>query len=363
MSLPASIYHHRQQQLWDFDELSELDAFLITEPVHHRYLCGFSGSSAYLLLTREEAHLYTDGRYETQAAIEVRDSTVHIVQDVLTEAVRERLPEGRRVGFEAERCTVGSSQRLREANHLVTWRPVGPVLELMRRRKDEGEKESIARAIGIAEDALAEIARRIAPGQTEREVSGMLEERLRVGGSERLAFEPIVASGERGALPHGRATDRVLRKGELVTLDFGAVYEGYHADITRTCFVGAPDDRLREVFNIVLEAQTIGRSQACAGMTGADIDALCRDHITQAGYGEYFIHRTGHGIGLSVHEAPYIVESNKEAIQPSMTFTIEPGIYLPGTGGVRIEDTVIMTEAGVESMTQSERNLIDMPRD
>jgi len=357
MSLPASIYHHRQQQLWDFDELSELDAFLITEPVHHRYLCGFSGSSAYLLLTREEAHLYTDGRYETQAAIEVRDSTVHIVQDVLTEAVRERLPEGRRVGFEAERCTVGSSQRLREANHLVTWRPVGPVLELMRRRKDEGEKESIARAIGIAEDALAEIARRIAPGQTEREVSGMLEERLRVGGSERLAFEPIVASGERGALPHGRATDRVLREGELVTLDFGAVYGGYHADITRTWALGdgPPEaERWQEAVDAAINAAL---EVAAPGRACREVDAAARSVIESHGFGQFFVHNLGHGLGLEVHEEPRLGPKSTDILEEGMVVTIEPGIYVPGVGGLRIEEDVVIERAGAHLLTSTPRGL------
>ncbi|MFC1543990.1 M24 family metallopeptidase [Gemmatimonadota bacterium] len=353
----TSTYQHRQQQLWDFDELSELDALLITEPVHHRYLCGFSGSSAYLLVTREGAHLYTDGRYEGQAALEVRESSVHIVQDALTEAVRERLSEGSRVGFEAERLTVAASQRLREANHLVTWRPVGPVLELMRRRKDEGEQESIARAIEIAEGALAEIAARIAPGQTEREISGMLEERLRTGGSERLAFEPIVASGDRGALPHGRATDRVLQKGEMVTLDFGAVYEGYHADITRTWALGKGPPEADSWHEAVDAAINAALEAAAPGRPCREVDGAARSVIESHGFGAFFVHNLGHGLGLEVHEEPRLGRRSTDILEEGMVVTIEPGIYVPGVGGLRIEENVVIERAGAHLLTSAPRGL------
>jgi Xaa-Pro dipeptidase len=241
-----------------------------------------------------------------------------------------------------------------------TFVDIGSILARQRSIKDAEERALMQKAAVIADAAVQAGMRAVGPGISELEVMHEVE---RVIKEQRAEGSCAVASGAQSALPHAYSSAKTIQDGDAVWIDLVVVNGSYYADITRTCFVGAPDDRLREVFNIVLEAQTIGRSQAGAGMTGADIDVLCREHIAQAGYGEFFIHRTGHGIGLSVHEAPYIVESNKEAIQPSMTFTIEPGIYLPGTGGVRIEDTVIMTETGVESMTRSERNPIDIPVD
>jgi Xaa-Pro aminopeptidase len=258
------------------------------------------------------------------------------------------------------------SMRLLERETIVktkgdyTFVDIGPILAQLRSIKDDEERLLIQKACVIADTAMQAGIQAVRPGIKETAVMHEVERVIREHGAEGgLA----VASGARTTLPHAHSSEKIIQDGDVVWLDIVVTYKSYCADITRTCFVGAPDLRLREVFNIVLEAQRIGRSQACAGMTGADIDALGRDHITQAGYGEYFIHRTGHGIGLSVHEEPYIVKSNKEKIQPGMTFTIEPGIYLPSTGGVRIEDTVVMAETDVESMTRSERNLLDVPVD
>ncbi len=263
-------------------------------------------------------------------------------------------------GVEYESMRLLERETIVETRGSCTFIDIGPILAQQRSIKDNEERLLIQKACVIADTAMQAGIQAVRPGIEETAVMLEVEQVIREHGAEGAL---AVVSGPRTALPHAHSSEKIVQDGDAVWLDIVVTYGSYCADITRTCFVGAPDPRLREIFSVVLEAQAIGRSQAREGMTGADIDALCRDHITQAGYGEYFIHRTGHGIGLSVHEEPYIVKSNKEKIQPGMTFTIEPGIYLPGTGGVRIEDTVVMSETGVKSMTRSERNLTDIPLD
>ncbi len=263
-------------------------------------------------------------------------------------------------GVEYESMRLLERETIVESRGDSTFIDIGPLLARQRSIKDDEERVFMQKACVIADTAMQVGIQAVRPGTKEITVMHKAEQVIREHGAEGSL---AVASGARTALPHAHSSEKIIQDGDAVWLDIVVTCGSYWADITRTCFVGEPDPRLREVFNVVLEAQVIGRSQSREGMTGADIDALCRDHITQAGYGEYFIHRTGHGIGLSVHEEPYIVKSNKEKILPGMTFTIEPGIYLPGTGGVRIEDTVLMTGTGVESMTRSERNLLDIPGD
>jgi Xaa-Pro aminopeptidase len=263
-------------------------------------------------------------------------------------------------GVEYESMRLLERETIVESRGGTTFIDIGPLLAQQRSIKDDEEKVLMQKACVIADTAMQAGIQAVRPGIKETAVMHEVERVIREHGAEGSL---AVASGPRTAQPHAHSSEKIIQDRDAVWLDIVVTYGSYCADITRTCFVGAPDPRVREVLNVVLEAQRIGRSQACAGMTGADIDALCRDHITRAGYGEYFIHRTGHGIGISVHEEPYIVKNNKEKIQPGMTFTIEPGIYVPGTGGVRIEDTVVMADTGVESMTRSERNLIDIPFD
>lgn len=264
----------------------------------------------------------------------------------------------RSFGVEYESMRLLEHDTITKAGSEYTFADIGPILAQQRSIKDSEERALMQKAATIADAAMQAGMRAVRPGITELEV---MHEVARVIREHSAEGSCAVASGAQSALPHAHSSAKTIQDGDAVWIDLVVVNGSYYSDITRTCFVGAPDTRLRDIFKVVLKAQEIGRSQARTGMTGADIDALCRDHITKAGYGEFFVHRTGHGIGLSVHEAPYIVESNKKTIQPLMTFTIEPGVYLPGTGGVRIEDTVVMGETCVESMTRSERNLIDMP--
>ncbi|QIA28313.1 aminopeptidase P family protein [Thermaerobacter sp. PB12/4term] len=226
--------------------------------------------------------------------------------------------------------------------------------------KDAAELDSLREAVAIVETALERVLPEIRPGRKEVEIAARLEMVMRELGSEGTPFGTIVASGYRGALPHGRASAKTIEEGELVILDFGAIYKGYVADITRTVAVGRVSDELRHAYQVVYEAQRRAREGVAPGRTAGEIDALARDYITEAGYGSYFSHRTGHGLGLDAHEEPYIMKGNQLRLQPGMTFTVEPGIYLPGQGGIRIEDDVVVTEQGFESITRYPRELMEL---
>jgi Xaa-Pro aminopeptidase len=231
----------------------------------------------------------------------------------------------------------------------------GSIFDDMRSKKDTMEIAVMQQAAQIADEAVALGLQSIHPGVTENSVAKVVEEYLL---SHDVAGSLSVASGPRSAIPHAHSTDRKIDNGDVVWLDIVVKYQSYTADITRTCFAGTADAELIEVFAIVHEAQRIARKLARPGMSGAEVDALCRDYITKHGYGEFFIHRTGHGIGLEVHEEPYIVRSNHTPLEENMIFTIEPGIYVPGKGGVRIEDDMILTEDGARSLTKYERNFV-----
>ena len=293
-----------------------IDAVLVTHLVHVRYLSGFSGSNGGLLLRKDlSALMATDGRYTTQIAEEVPD-------------------------LEA-----------------VLGRPVGPAL--LRRLEGPLRVERLEHIAALANEALEGLvaAGEVAVGRTERQIAADLEYRMRKLGSERVSFDTIVASGPNSAKPHHGADDRVLVSGDLVTIDFGAHLRGFNSDCTRTFAVGEPNELSREIYDIVLRAQEAGVKAAVPGAKLVDVDAACRDIITEAGYGEYFVHSTGHGIGLDVHEGPAAAQTGKGELAEGMTLTIEPGIYVPGKCGVRIEDTLIITSGAPKIITAFPKDL------
>jgi len=241
---------------------------------------------------------------------------------------------------------------VRKAVKGVDTKDIGTILAQLRSVKDRAELKLMVHAAGIVDKAVEAGIRAVRPGISEQKVADMVLATIRRQGA---SGELSVASGPNSAIPHAQTTDRVMRSGDAVWIDIVVQYENYVADITRTCFAGKPDREMLKVFNAVYKAQQHARTKARPGMTGAQIDALCRDHITQAGYGRLFTHRTGHGIGLEVHEEPYIVKSNKTKLKPGMTFTIEPGVYLQGKGGVRIEDDMVLTDTGARTLTDARR--------
>jgi Xaa-Pro aminopeptidase len=262
------------------------------------------------------------------------------------------------LAFEQDHLTFAQAKQMQEALDGIGFIPVGGLVEEMRMIKDASELQIIREAARIVDRTFMQILNEIKPGMKEKEVALRLEILMREMGASSSSFDIIVASGKRSALPHGTASDKVLEKGDLVTLDFGAYYKGYASDITRTVMLGKPNDKQKEIYDIVLEAGKRTIDAIRPGITGKEADAVARDYIKLRGYGDYFGHGTGHGLGLEVHEAPRLSAQGDTALAPGMVVTVEPGIYLADFGGVRIEDDVIVTESGCEVITHANKELI-----
>ncbi len=346
-------------------EVAHLDAILLTGLANIRYLTGFSGSSALVVVTRRaDVLLITDFRYQTQAAEQVGGAArVVIEQASLWTGLWQQLPQVpyvEVVGFESAHLLHRDFQRLLDAGSRWSWRPTTDLVESLRERKDDDEVASVRAAGEVATAALARTLELVRPGMTELAVAGVLEGQLRTAGSEGFPFETIVASGPRAALPHARASDRALARGDLLLIDFGAIVDGYCADVTRTVVLGPADDRQREVHGIVRAANELAAAGVRAGMTGRQADAIARDAITAAGFGEAFGHSLGHGLGLEVHEAPRLARTAEAVLPTRSVVTIEPGIYLPGWGGVRVEDDVFLAATGPVLLTDFSRELLEL---
>jgi Xaa-Pro aminopeptidase len=340
-----------------------LDALVVSQSANVRYLTGFSGSSGLALVTEKAVLLLTDFRYRTQAAEEVGDlARIDIDSAGLVTRLLQLLPDYlqvRTLGFEAHVLTVREAARLTDPECAWRFRPTSDLVEGLRAVKDPDEVAAIGDAGTAAGAALGKMVGAVRAGMTELEVAALLEAELRRAGSEAHPFDTIVASGPRAALPHARTSRRTIEPGEWLLLDFGARVAGYCADVTRTFVVGAPPDRRQqEVYEVVREAQAAALSGLRAGMTGKEGDALARDWIAQAGFGEEFGHSLGHGLGLEVHEAPRLSKVSEAALPAGAVVTVEPGVYLPGWGGVRIEDDVVLGEAGAALLTEYPRELV-----
>jgi Xaa-Pro aminopeptidase len=341
---------------------NEVDAILVSTPENRRYLSGFAGSAGYLLVSSDDAVLATDFRYIEQAGNQAPDfRVVRISSSVgwFTELTSEN--GLRRVGFESRDMTVSAHSAFQKAidelepslrPELV---PTPTVVEKLRAVKDEGEIKLIGRAVELADQALDEVAPGIAPGMTERAIAWELEKAMRERGADEISFDIIVGSGPNGALPHHRAGDRVIEDGDPIVIDMGATYEGYCSDLSRTVFVGEPDDKFRRVYDTVLRAQLLAEEKVTEGMTGGEVDGLARDVIVEAGHGEEFGHSLGHGVGLAVHEAPTVGPRGEEPITEGMVFTVEPGIYISGWGGVRIEDMVVLENGRARVLSKAHK--------
>lgn len=338
------------------------EALLILKPETRRYVTGFTGSAGLALVTPAEIVLAVDFRYEAQAADEAPECTIvrggRDPLGALAAALSDRTP--RTIGFEAEFVPYAQVTRLRDKLAPAELIPLTTV-DQVRWLKDAAEVGAIARAVEIADAAYAHMAERLRPGLSEREAALELEMFMRQAGAERLAFETVLASGPRSALPHGRASDRIMEVGELVTLDFGAMWQGYCSDCTRTVALGPADERQRHVYSIVLDAQREALAMIRAGVACRDVDARARSVIAAAGFGEAFGHSLGHGVGLEVHEGPRLSPQEEALLEPGMVLTVEPGIYLPGWGGIRIEDLVVVTESGCRNLTRAPKDLQLLP--
>ena len=337
-----------------------VDALLITRLLHTRYLTGFTGSNGQVLVRRDGALFLTDGRYTEQSRREVPDLERHTYVNPLREELGGFLDGVTRLGFEAEEMTVATRDRFAEALDDVELVPTTEVVEALRAVKDDEEREAIRRAQGITDAAFGRILEHFAVGVSEQQMSRQLEGLMIDEGAEGLAFDSIVAFGENAAEPHHEPAHRLLEEGDVIKLDFGARFAGYHADMTRTISFGAPAGEMKKIHAVVMESQQAGIDAVRAGVTGASVDAVSRDVIERAGYGDRFVHSLGHGVGLEIHEAPSLGRKQDEPLPAGAVVTVEPGIYIPGLGGVRIEDMVEVTEDGCVVVGTSARDLIEL---
>lgn len=336
-----------------------LDGLIITNAYNRRYLTGFTGTAGIALITKDEQLFITDFRYTEQAAeqavgFEIIQHKQSIVQE-LSEQIKKR--SLKTVGFEQDDISFATYQQYKEAisAELV---PTSQIVEEIRMIKTDEELQIMYKAAEIADLAYEHVLKTVEPGMTEIEVSNMLEFEMRKHGATESSFDIIVASGYRSALPHGVASDKRIAEGELVTLDFGALYNGYCSDLTRTFAVGEISEQLHEIYDTVLQAHLNALGGIKAGMTGQEADALARNYIKDKGFGEYFGHGTGHGLGLEVHEEPRLSPTGKMVLRENMVVTVEPGIYIPNVGGCRIEDDIVITTEGNKSLNKAPKQLI-----
>jgi len=343
---------------------AHVDGLLVTSLPSIQYLTGFSGSSALLFVSQRDVVLVSDFRYQTQIRDEVGDlARVAIEPQSLWTGLWQLLAQLAPLevlGFESAHLLHRDFQRLLEAGARWQWRPTVDLVETLRERKDEGEVARIKTAADMATRALERTLPQVRAGMSEIEIAGVLERALRDEGSEGFPFPSIVASGPQSALPHARASARRVERGDFLLFDFGAIHAGYCSDVTRTVVVGAATDEQREFYDVVRDANERAAQRIRAGVSGRDADAIARDYIDQRGHGALFGHSLGHGIGLEVHEAPRLARTAEGALADGAVVTIEPGIYRPGWGGVRIEDDVHLDARGATILTQFTRELIEL---
>lgn len=336
-------------------------AMLITNLNNVRYLCGFSGSCGTLLVTKKEAVFFTDFRYQQQSATEVGNAAeIVIFKNNQLETIFKRVKKARLKTLGVEK-SMSIRQFLAYTEEFKgELYPTESLVERLRQTKDAGELKSLKKAFSIADVAFAELMKIIKPGMSENEVAAHLEFFMKMAGSEIPSFSTIIAAGPNSSCPHAQPTDRKLKKGEMVKIDFGAVFDGYHSDMTRTVFLGKATAKFKNVYSIVLEAQQQAIDAIKVGVICKDVDSVARKVITDAGYGENFGHGLGHSLGLEVHEAPSLSAKCDDPIMAGVTFTVEPGIYLPGWGGIRIEDVFLVKEKGLLRLTNTPNKLYEV---
>ncbi|MDK9711460.1 aminopeptidase P family protein [Acidaminobacter sp.] len=336
------------------------DALLSFKPENRRYFSGFTGTSGYVLILPETQWFITDFRYTEQAKAQCPDFEVQLhnadrpLEAVLKEAGIQKL------AFEDNYVTYQFYKNLSEKLPEITLIPAGAEIEALRLIKEDWEIEKIAKAAEIADKAFEHITGYIRPGVSEREVALELEIYMKKLGASGLSFETIAASGLRSAMPHGVASDKLIEDGDFLTLDFGCVYEGYCSDMTRTVVVGKASEKQKEIYNTVLEAQEKALDAIREGINGINVDKIARDVISSRGYGEYFGHGLGHGVGLEIHEEPRLSPTGTKTLLENMVVTDEPGIYIPGFGGVRIEDLVVVKKDGCVVLSHSPKQLMEL---
>lgn len=352
------------EKVMDFLKEQKVDAILVADGFNMRYLSGFTGATGYLYLSERQQAILTDGRYTLQAREEgagfsvVEISSARGYGECLNDLIRQ--DQVGSLGFEDGVMTYGAVEKLKEELKPVRFISLGDGLAGFRRIKQAREIAWMAKAEALGDEAFTYILGELKPGVTELEIAAKLEYFIKTHGAEGLSFPSIVASGIHSSMPHATPSHKELQRGDFVTLDFGCRYHGYCSDMTRTVVLGKADDRQKEIYKIVLEAQRTGLKTVRAGIPGSQADRAARDVIERAGYGECFGHSLGHSVGLEIHEKPALSVKETSILEPGMVVTVEPGIYVPGFGGVRIEDMVVVTEDGCRNLTGSGKELIEL---
>ena len=359
-------YKARQKRMQQALSENKLDALLVTHLTNIRYLAGFTGSAGVLLMTEGQTIFFTDGRYTVQAKQEVRGAKTVIAKKPPLLAAAEWLANHRRglgssvrVGFEGDHLTVTARDQLRLVLPAAfRLKAVAPLIEEDRMQKDTDEIARIKAAVQLGSRLFDTVVAAIHPGTSEVNVAAELEHAARRSGAEQMSFETIIASGERSALPHGRASQAAIPREGFVVCDFGVILSGYCSDMTRTVFVGQPSAEARRIYHAVQSAQQAAVDAVRPGVSTGEIDRAARKLLQKQGFGRYFTHSTGHGVGLEIHEAPRVAAGQQVILRPGMVITIEPGAYVPGKWGVRIEDMVVVRENGCEVLTPTSKELI-----
>jgi Xaa-Pro aminopeptidase len=347
----------RRKRLWSQIDNKKVDALLITSCETIRYITGFTGSESVFLLSKRGGCLIVDSRYTSQAHIECKNITIKESRNKFKGFVASAAQRGfKKIGFDPHQLTVSHYRELKKEGSFDLVE-LSEKIEAIRSVKDAGELKLLKKAADISSNSFLDVLDEIRPGDREEAIALSLEYKIKKSGAETTPFPLIVTSGKRGALPHGLATDKKVRKGEFVTVDFGAVYKGYCSDETCTVIIGKPAKKQKMVYQAVREAHDKAMNAVRPGIKAQTIDVVARGVLEQAGLGKYFGHGTGHGVGLAVHEAPRIAPDQEDIIEKDMVFTIEPGVYIPGWGGVRIEDTVRVTRGGCEPVSSVSKEL------
>jgi len=363
ISFMPTPHKHRIAQLQNLIRKQKLDSLLVTSPVNWYYLSGFTGDAGVLLVEPRGLTLITDGRFTTQARQEAPDLAVRPQKEGLWRTCGELLKRRnrRKTGFDSEQMTVAQLRALKKASGSgVRLVAVPGTVQRLRASKDPAELALMRKAAVLASEVVGATVELLKPGVREFEIAAEIEYQMRKRGASGPAFETIVAFGARAALPHARPTGKQLKKGQLVVLDLGAILDKYCSDITRTVFVGRAPRKVRAWYQAVLEAQAAAIDRVAAGQTGGEVDAAARGVLAAHRLDQYFVHSTGHGLGLEVHEDPRVAKGQKTLLASGNVVTIEPGVYLPGVGGIRIEDDVVVHRSGSEVLTRASRDFIEL---
>ncbi|KMN69597.1 aminopeptidase [Bacillus cereus] len=347
-----------QKQLHNYG----IDGLLITKKENRQYATNFTGSAGVVLIAAHKAIFITDFRYVDQAKTEIKAAEIIMHKGNLEEEVANQVSKLKiqKLGIEDNNMTLQQFKKLQKYIH-TEMVPVCEIIEDIRLIKDTSEIETMKIAATIADEAFHHIVTFLKPGISETDVRDELEFFMRKKGATSSSFQIIVASGVRSSLPHGVASNKIIERGDIVTLDFGALYDGYCSDITRTVAIGEPSEEFQKIYNVVREALKRGTEAIKPGETAKSIDDITRNYITEHGYGQYFGHSTGHGLGLEIHEPLRLSQESKATLEEGMVVTVEPGIYIPNWGGCRIEDDIVITKDGYEVITKSNRELIIIP--